>query len=401
VRPPPRRPGVEEVCPLPLPRAEKRFERPLLEADPEPPRDLPGRLRRARVGEARGDVDRDDAAGPERLHPERRHERRVDPPESPRTTDRSPLPSTKPRIPKASAAKSSRSSPSSPSSGAVAAAGPSRSAVTTSSANRASRATSSPSAARGEAPAVEDQLVAHADGVHEGDRAAVAARRPEPLARDPDAERRGDEGEQHLGAPRREVGGRVGRIPLVPDVLADERARARPRHVERLARAARQEPPGLEEDLVRRQEPLGLHVGDRTPREEERGVRERRVLWQPLGRAGEAPDEAGRPRRSPPRRLAPRLEGGRHEPRVEEEVARRVADEGHLREDDDVGAVLPRAGLRRHEGVEVPREVPDARLDLREADPQAISFATAARRSSVASTGSRRRQTSSPRRNVR
>ena len=120
-----------------------------------------------------------------------------------------------------------------------------------------------------------------------------------------------------------------------------------------------------------------------------------------LRRTGQAADEAGRAARRPPRRLARSLEGGRHEPRVEEEIARRIADERHLREDDDIGPVALRFGLCLDEPVEVPREIADARRDLRECDPHPISRATAASSSSAARTGSRRRQTSSPSRNVR
>ena len=79
VRSPSRRPRVEEVRQLRFERGEQRLERPDLEPDPKRRGDLAGRLRRARVGESRRNVNRHDPLRPERLDGDRRHERGVDP----------------------------------------------------------------------------------------------------------------------------------------------------------------------------------------------------------------------------------------------------------------------------------------------------------------------------------
>ena len=112
--------------------------------------------------------------------------------------------------------------------------------------------------------------------------------------------------------------------------------------------------------------------------------------------------------RRPGGELAGQIGRGRerpvHEGWIEEEIAGRVAGHGELREDDKLGAAPGAFPRGSGQAPEIALEVSDPRIDLRQRDFQGrspISPATASRRFSAASTESRRRQTSSPRRNVR
>ena len=152
-----------------------------------------------------------------------------------------------------------------------------------------------------------------------------------PLAVAADVERRGREVRQELRAREREVG--RGR-PRLPHVLADRRADQRAAVLEEEQVASRREVAVLVEDAVVRQEALAvdrLHLAA--------GADRARVVEVAV-EVG-VPDERGDPVRGA-RDLAERLLGGAHEPGPQEQVLGRVAGDGELGEEDEVGA----GGLR-------------------------------------------------------
>src|SRR5581483_7194748 len=213
--------------------------------------------------------------------------------------------------------------------------------------------------------AVEDELVLAADCVHECDEGGSVAR---PLLEHllslavlADVERRGGDVHEQLCSGEREVD--RGR-PRLPHVLADgdpDQRLAEPEHDEV---APRREVPLLVEDAVVREEALPvdrLHLaacadGARVVEVavEVGGADERRDL---LGRGG---DLLERPAR------------GAHEPRPQEQILRRVAGDGELREQREIRAGRPRLLQPGQDQRPVTVQVADSRVDLREREPHLV-----------------------------
>jgi hypothetical protein len=211
--------------------------------------------------------------------------------------------------------------------------------------------------------AVEDELVLAADEVAERDRAEVVAR---PL----------DEHLLALAALAREVGGRrcvhdqrragerllLRRMAGGPDVLADRQPDPRGAEVDHHRVVARLEVALLVEDAVVGEQ--GLAVDRRNLAIGEHGERVVDVL-RALGEADHGDDlpRVGRD-------LAHRRLGLQQEVLLEQQVLGRVAGQHELREEDELGARVARAGdLLAHE-PHVAVEVADARIDLRQRERQ-------------------------------
>ena len=89
------------------------------------------------------------------------------------------------------------------------------------------------------------------------------------------------------------------------------------------------------------------------------------------GALGEADDrvDAG----AAARRLVERGAALAHEERVEQQVLRRVARQGQFGKDDEVRAGLARPAREGDDALEVPAQVPDRGVDLRQRDPLMLS----------------------------
>ena len=222
-----------------------------------------------------------------------------------------------------------------------------------------------------EALAVEDQLVLRPDGVHEHDPAGVVpgSRRQHLLALGAlaDVERgRRDVGDDMCSG-QGEVGrGRSG----LPDVLADGRPDKRLAAAKEHEAPAGLEVPILVEDPVVGKELLAIH---------------RLHLAVDADRAG-VEKVAIEVRRAHERRDAPRRGGdllqracrGLQEARAQEEVLRRIARDGELREEHEVGAARPGLFESGEDAIAVAVEVADDRVDLGESKTHARILAVSA-----------------------
>ncbi len=209
--------------------------------------------------------------------------------------------------------------------------------------------------------AVEDQLVLAADGVDEGDEAEVVAGADAqhllPLALLAEVERRGREVGDELGPRERQVGGRR---PGLPDVLAHRRADEHVAELEQQAVVPRREVAVLVEDAVVGQEALAvdrLHgavvaddagvveVAVEPGRADEHRLRARRG-GDLVERAPRRPDEAG----------------------PEQQVLGRVAGDGELGEEDEVGVDAAGLGEQLEDPVAVAGQVADDGVQLGECE---------------------------------
>ena len=208
---------------------------------------------------------------------------------------------------------------------------------------------------------IEDQLVLPTDGVAEGDERRVVARaRAEhvfALAVAQQVERRRRDVHDQLCACERKIGRRR---PGLPHVLADRHAEERFAVFEDRQSVTWREVPELVEDAVVREEPLAherLHLAARAD-----GRRVVEVAVE-VRRADDGDDPA---RLAGDRRQ--RLLGRTDEAGAEEEVLRRVARDGKLREEHEVGVLCLRVGQPGEDHLPVSCEVAHDGIDLCERD---------------------------------
>ena len=190
--------------------------------------------------------------------------------------------------------------------------------------------------------AVEDQLVLAADRVAERDEARVVARADAQhllaLAVLADVERRGRDVGDELRAGEREVGrGRAG----LPDVLADRRADQDVAEAQQEQVAAGREVAVLVEDAVVRQVALAVDAADLAVGEDVAGVVEVGVEVRRADERGDAARARGERGDRPAR--------GADERGPQQQILGRVAGDGELREEDEVGA----GGARLGEGAAI------------------------------------------------
>ena len=211
--------------------------------------------------------------------------------------------------------------------------------------------------------AVEDELVLAADGVAEREEARVVARARDEhllaLALLADVERR--RGEVRRAAPRRRA---RGRSPAAPAATRPRRSSGR--------RASRRAGAGRGRARARSSGPR------RTRRSSAGSACGRSARTAPSARTAQALRGRGR---SAGRRRARRCRGvsaaicstaplGRaDEPRPQEQVLGRVAGDGELREEDEVGALVACLGEAPDDPVPVAVEVADDGVDLGEREP--------------------------------
>ena len=215
--------------------------------------------------------------------------------------------------------------------------------------------------------AVEDQLVLAAHRVAERDEAGVVSRARDEhllaLVGAADVERRRRDVDEQLRAGQREVGRGWARLP---HVLADSRPDERLAVLEQNQVATRCEVAVLVEDAVVRQEALAVDAADLAAGEHEAGVVE---VGVEVGGADE--------RRDPvrlARELLDRALRRPDEPRPQEQVLGRVAGDGELGEEDEVGARLTRLGEPGQDPATVAVEVADDGVDLRECESHPGGF---------------------------
>ena len=210
--------------------------------------------------------------------------------------------------------------------------------------------------------AVEEELVLAADGVAEREVARVVARASDEhllaLALLADVERRRGDVRQQLRAGEREVGRRR---PGLPHVLADGRADERLAEPEEEEVVPRREVAVLVEHAVVRQEALAVHGADGAVGEDEARVGEVAVVVRGADERDDVAALDGDPLHG--------LLGRAHEPGPQEQVLRRVAGDGELGEEDEVGALVACLGEAPDDPVAVPVEVADDGVDLGEREP--------------------------------
>ena len=230
--------------------------------------------------------------------------------------------------------------------------------------------------------AVEDERVVPAHLVHVGDRRPVGAGRGAehslPELRFP--QRVGGRRDVHhqFSTTRDQVGDGValvaGVVPealVVPDVLADREAEPEPHRPGRRSRARRrrQEVAGLVEDVVGGEQRFPPHRCDPAILQQRHRVVEAggRCAGRALREAEGHPDPARPPGRSP--QLLDRGGAAGHELGHVEEVARRVARDGQLREGNQVGPRVPGPPGDLADLARIAVEVPDGGVDLGQGDP--------------------------------
>ena len=225
-------------------------------------------------------------------------------------------------------------------------------------------------------PAVEDEVVLPAHGVHaRDDRTRFARAAGEHLAVDAvlagDERTRARDREDGRPLPRgvRDriafVAARAARVVGLPEVLAEEGRHALARMREDEARIAGREVAVLVEDVVARKELLaGVRLDASAAKEGER-IRER----PPLGGDREA-HEDGERRRHRRRKTRRRRKAGVDDAAAPDEVARRIAEERHLGEDREIGPLARGARDRLGMGRLVAAEIADDRILLDEGDLQ-------------------------------
>ena len=212
--------------------------------------------------------------------------------------------------------------------------------------------------------AVEDELVLPADEIAERDvRRVVTRARDEHLLavlRLPDVEGRRAQVDEQRRAGQREVGRGW---PRLPDVLADRRPDEHVAHLEQQQLAPGREVAVLVEDAVVREEVLAIDALDRPLCADEGGVREIAVER----RRAHQRDRVGARARD----LVDGLARCTHEAGPEQQVLGRVARDGELGEDDEVCRRALRLRHRGHDPLDVPLQVADDGVQLRERDPHA------------------------------
>ena len=209
---------------------------------------------------------------------------------------------------------------------------------------------------------VEEQLVLAADEVAEGEIGRVVAGPGDqhllPVLRLADEVRGGREVDDQLRAGEREIGG--GR-PRLPDVLADRRPDEDLAVPEQDQLPARGEVALLVEDAVVGEKALAVERLQLAVRAH--GARVEEVAVEPR-----RPDERGqalRLRRNRAQRLLRRAD----ERRSQEQVLGRVAGDGELGQEHDVGALVARLGKSGENALAVAVQVADDRVDLGEGKP--------------------------------
>ena len=218
---------------------------------------------------------------------------------------------------------------------------------------------------RDERVPVEDELVLAADGVAEREEARVVPRARDEhrlaLAVLADVERRGGQVRDQLRAREGEVGRRRAGLP---HVLADGRPDQDLAVLEQHELVAGREVAVLVEDAVVRQEALLVDRAHLAAGADGAGVEEVAVEDR---RADERHDAACRERD-----LLERALRRADEPGPQQEVLGRVAGDGELREEDEVGARL--AGLLEpaQDLLPVPVQVADDGVDLCECEPHGL-----------------------------
>jgi hypothetical protein len=215
--------------------------------------------------------------------------------------------------------------------------------------------------------AVEDQLVLSAGEVAEREeRARVAGPRDEhllPLLRLSDVVRRRGEIHDELSAREREVGrGRAG----LPDVFADRDpdgglAHSQDHEVAPLSKVAM-----LVEHAVVGEEVLPVHGADLSAGTDRARVRE--IAVEPR-RADERDDPVRRGRD-----LLDRRPRGRDEAGPQQEVFGRIARDGQLRKDDEIGAGRTRLVEPVEDSRRLPSRSPDDGIHLRECHSHGFSL---------------------------
>ena len=230
------------------------------------------------------------------------------------------------------------------------------------------------------AAAVEDEFVVPADLVDVHDRQLEPPRLvgeqfpPDLLFAE--RERRGGEVEDDLRAFAQEHRDRVEVIPRAqaaldpPAVLADGDAERAPAERRGVRLTARLEVAVLVEHVVGREQRLVVHR-DHAPVADERGG-----IVQRLALAGLVPrDEADdRRQRKFAREPVERVEPAGDEPGMLDEVARRIAHDGHLRKDGEFGPERRRAPGGIEDLRRVPAEVAHGRIDLRQCNFHGACF---------------------------
>ena len=242
----------------------------------------------------------------------------------------------------------------------------------------ARRADQSAARVEGGRRAVEDEVVVAADEVAVHERHARAAgdalHHAPPQAVLPEGPGRGGDVDVEVEPERAQLRHRIGVVerPLpeglvVPDVLADGDRDAAAGDAQHERAPSRLDVAALVEDVVRRQQTLAI---------------ERHAPSPPGGDCGVGDAASGRPRvrderSEDPGRVARRprdLRGGALARRDElvslDEVARRVAADGELRKEDEVGAGGLGAASVLDDLRRVAREVADRDVDLRDGDLQ-------------------------------
>ena len=227
--------------------------------------------------------------------------------------------------------------------------------------------------------AVEDQLVLAADAVDVDDRGArldrpAGGQRPAHVVLAALVRRAVDADDQ----PRLGGAGHLQRAAGLPQVLADDRDDVHAVQPHDREPVATDEVAELVEDAVVRQVVLGVAGHD--PAAVQHGGAVLRLAGGPaqrgrrrLGAAAVADhhrDVAGALVGQPGGQRLERVQAGLHEGRPQHQVLRRVAGQHHLREGDQVAALLDRLRRPRADDVGVARQVADGAVDLGESDPQ-------------------------------
>jgi hypothetical protein len=214
---------------------------------------------------------------------------------------------------------------------------------------------------------VEQELVLAADRVDEGDeRDVVPGARGQhllALALLAEVERRCGDVRDQLCAGERHLGGRR---PGLPDVLADRRPDQHVAVLEQEQVPTRREVPVLVEDPVVRQEPLAVNGLDLTSGADSAGVVEVTVEVRGADERDDPADGAGD--------LLERTLRGADEAWPEQQVLGRVAGDRQLGEEDDVRVGLLRLGEPVEDALAVAVEVADDGVDLGERESHRCSL---------------------------
>ncbi len=127
--------------------------------------------------------------------------------------------------------------------------------------------------------------------------------------------------------------GWVAIVGFVPEVLADQNSYACGAEGEGGQHRARDEPARLVEDIVSGEQPFGGGQPDLAPLQEHRGVVQPGVVGRALAPRHQGSYNDGRPTTAASGQILICLEDCLAEAGVEEDIPRRVAGDGHLRQD--------------------------------------------------------------------